>query len=144
MSNKLIILPAGKRSDIRLVKAPEDCCEPLETYRHMTGLIARVEEENPDYSWDDTGWTFDNSVLEGAAESMLKRMQVRSLRESGALVTATTVVNVKTGGSEIAMVETQSKVSKKRAKQQYKKLINFALVHMTHTLQRFSNVSWFP
>lgn len=52
MSNKLMILPAGKRSDIRLIRIPDDFDEH-EVYRHVTGLIAEVEEDNPDYSWDD-------------------------------------------------------------------------------------------
>jgi hypothetical protein len=52
MSDKLMILPAGKRSDIRLVRIPEDF-EEHEVYRHVTGLIAAVEEADPDYSWED-------------------------------------------------------------------------------------------
>jgi hypothetical protein len=31
---------------------PDDI-EAHEAFRHATGLIARVEEDNPDYSWDD-------------------------------------------------------------------------------------------
>lgn len=52
MSENLMILPAGRRSDIRLVRIPEDF-EAHEVYRHVTGLIAAVEEENPDYRWED-------------------------------------------------------------------------------------------
>jgi hypothetical protein len=52
MSENLMILPAGNRSEIRLVRFPEDF-EAHELFRHVTGLIAEVEEDNPDYSWDD-------------------------------------------------------------------------------------------
>jgi hypothetical protein len=52
MSDTLMILPAGDSSKIRLVSVPDDF-ERHEVYRHVTGLIAEVEEQNPDYSWDD-------------------------------------------------------------------------------------------
>ena len=52
MADKLMILPAGKRSEIRLVRVPDDF-EEHEVYRHVTGLIAEVEEENPAYAWED-------------------------------------------------------------------------------------------
>jgi len=52
MSETLMILPARDSSAIRLVRVPDDF-EQHEVYRHVTGLIAQVEEENPDYDWDD-------------------------------------------------------------------------------------------
>ncbi len=52
MTKKLMILPASEFTDIRLVSVPEDI-EEHELYRHVTGLIASVEEDNPDYTWDD-------------------------------------------------------------------------------------------
>ena len=52
MSETLMILPAVNATDIRLVRVPDDI-EAHEAFRHATGLIARVEEDNPDYSWDD-------------------------------------------------------------------------------------------
>jgi hypothetical protein len=52
MSNTLMILPAVNATEIRLVRVPDDI-EAHEAFRHATGLIARVEEDNPDYSWDD-------------------------------------------------------------------------------------------
>ncbi|MDH5612463.1 MAG: hypothetical protein OEY66_08415 [Gammaproteobacteria bacterium] len=51
MSSNLMILPANKYTNIRLIKMPEDI-EEHEAYRYVTGLIAKVEE-GPEYSWDD-------------------------------------------------------------------------------------------
>jgi len=53
-----MILPSADPSQIRLVRVPADI-EAHEAYRHATGLIARVEEDNPDYDWEDIA-----SVLE--------------------------------------------------------------------------------
>jgi hypothetical protein len=47
-----MILPAVNAAEIRLVRVPDDI-EAHEAFRHATGLIARVEEDNPDYDWDD-------------------------------------------------------------------------------------------
>lgn len=58
MPNELMILPAADAAAIRLVRVPPDF-EAHEAFRHVTGLIAGVEEENPDYNWDDI-----ESVLE--------------------------------------------------------------------------------
>jgi len=52
MNDTLMILSASDPEDIRLVRVPADY-EPHEAYRHVTGLIAAVEEENPDYDWAD-------------------------------------------------------------------------------------------
>jgi len=52
MSNRLMVLPAHDYNVTRLVKIPDDF-EDHEVYRHVTGLIADVEEKNPDYQWDD-------------------------------------------------------------------------------------------
>lgn len=51
MAGNLMILPANKQADIRLIQIPEDI-EEHEAYRYVTGLIAKVEESK-DYSWDD-------------------------------------------------------------------------------------------
>ena len=51
MSENLMILPATKPENIRLIRIPDDF-EEHEAYRHVTGMIAKVEEE-PDYDWDD-------------------------------------------------------------------------------------------
>lgn len=49
---KLMILPATKAIDIRLVQIPDDF-EEHEAYRHVVGIISQVEEKTPDYSWED-------------------------------------------------------------------------------------------
>ncbi|WP_455204771.1 hypothetical protein [Kaarinaea lacus] len=52
MSAGLMILPAKDSEAIRLVRIPKDF-EEHEAYRHVTGLIASVEEKNSNYSIDD-------------------------------------------------------------------------------------------
>lgn len=52
MRSKLMILPATHAHAIQLVRVPDDF-EEQEAYRHVTGVIARVEEDNADYDWDD-------------------------------------------------------------------------------------------
>ncbi len=51
MNDHLMILPAKKPANIRLIQIPDDF-EQQEAYRYVTGLIARVEED-PDHTWDD-------------------------------------------------------------------------------------------
>ena len=51
MSNNLMILPAVKPENIRLIQIPDDF-EEHEAYRYVTGLIAKAEEDS-DYTWDD-------------------------------------------------------------------------------------------
>ena len=52
MQDKLMILPAKEAGAIRLVRIPDDF-EQHEAYRFATGLIAQIEEDNPDYAWED-------------------------------------------------------------------------------------------
>ncbi len=52
MSDNLMILPAADKSKIRLVRIPPDF-EDQEVYRHVTGLIAQVEEQDPGCTWED-------------------------------------------------------------------------------------------
>ena len=52
MSETLMILPAKDATAIRLVRVPDDY-EEHEVFRHVTGIIANVEEENSAYTWDD-------------------------------------------------------------------------------------------
>jgi hypothetical protein len=52
MSETLMILPATSADAIRLIRVPDDF-EAHEVYRHVTGLIAAVEEENDHYQWED-------------------------------------------------------------------------------------------
>lgn len=48
----LMILPAADKSKIRLVRIPPDF-DRHEVYRHVTGLIAQVEEQDPNADWED-------------------------------------------------------------------------------------------
>jgi hypothetical protein len=52
MSSTLMILPASTAKGIRLVRVPDDF-ESHEAFRHVTGLIAAIEEQDPDVSGDD-------------------------------------------------------------------------------------------
>lgn len=52
MGNRLMILPAHDYKSTRLVSIPDDF-EEHEVFRHVTGIIASVEEANPNYQWDD-------------------------------------------------------------------------------------------
>ena len=52
MSDTLMILPASNAKAIRLVRVPEDF-ESHEAFRHVTGLIATVEEQDPNCDQDD-------------------------------------------------------------------------------------------
>lgn len=63
MSDKLMILPAKDHKAIRLVKIPNDY-EEHEVFRHVVGLIAEVEEQNPDYNWDDISTILEDHGFE--------------------------------------------------------------------------------
>ena len=52
MSVRLMVLPAGEPGAIRVVSIPVDV-EEQEAFRHATGIISEVQEENPDYAWLD-------------------------------------------------------------------------------------------
>jgi hypothetical protein len=52
MSETLMILPASDATGIRLVRVPDDY-ESHEAFRHVTGLIAAAEEQNPNCTPDD-------------------------------------------------------------------------------------------
>ena len=49
---RLMVLPAKDVNAIKVIQIPEDF-EEHEAYRHVVSLIAKTEENNPDYSWDD-------------------------------------------------------------------------------------------
>lgn len=52
MAELLMILPSPDPDKIRVVRVPSDF-EEHEAYRHVTALIARIEEENPDFRMDE-------------------------------------------------------------------------------------------
>jgi hypothetical protein len=61
--DQLMILPAADKSKIRLVRIPPDY-EHQEVYRHVTGLIAEVEEQNPGCDWEDVLSTLEDHGFE--------------------------------------------------------------------------------
>jgi hypothetical protein len=58
-----MILPARDSTAIRLVRVPEELGQH-EAYRHVTGLIASVEEGKPDYDWEDIALTLEDHGFE--------------------------------------------------------------------------------
>ena len=63
MSKPLMILPSSNSKSIRLVQLPDDF-ESHEAYRHVTGLIASIEEQQPDCSTDDILATLEDHGFE--------------------------------------------------------------------------------
>lgn len=63
MNTRLMILPAKEPTAIRLIKIPEDF-EEHEVFRYVVGLIAEVEDEKPDYTWDDIATLLEDRGFE--------------------------------------------------------------------------------
>jgi hypothetical protein len=63
MNNKLMILPAHDYKIIRLVRIPDDF-EEHEVFRYVTGLIAEIEEDNPEYTWNEIAAILEDSGFE--------------------------------------------------------------------------------
>jgi len=63
MSTRLMVLPAHDYNAVRLVKIPDDF-EEHEVYRHVTGIISQVEEENKDYQWEDVVMALEDHGFE--------------------------------------------------------------------------------
>ena len=63
MSDTLMILPASDAKDIRLVRVPDDF-ESHEAFRHVTGLIATLEEQDPDCGLADIMTTLEDHGFE--------------------------------------------------------------------------------
>ncbi|MDH5445419.1 MAG: hypothetical protein OEY52_07665 [Gammaproteobacteria bacterium] len=63
MDNKLMVLPAGDHKAIRLVRIPDDY-EEHEVFRHVVGLIAEAEEQNPNYTWEDISLVLEDHGFE--------------------------------------------------------------------------------
>lgn len=51
MPSRIMVLPSKIFDHIRIVELPEDFDEH-EVYRHITGIIAGVQEDNPDCTWE--------------------------------------------------------------------------------------------
>ncbi|MFQ5487289.1 MAG: hypothetical protein ACE5ET_02440 [Gammaproteobacteria bacterium] len=52
MSETFMILPAPDPQAPRLVRVPADY-EQHEAYRHVTAVLAELQERTPDWSWED-------------------------------------------------------------------------------------------
>ena len=52
MSKPLMILPSSDSNSIRLVRLPDDF-ESHEAFRHVTGIIAAIEEQQPGCNTED-------------------------------------------------------------------------------------------
>ena len=63
MNKKMMVLPAAEATKIRLVRLPEDPDE-REAYRYVTGLIASVEEADPEYEWEDIAMVLEEHGFE--------------------------------------------------------------------------------
>jgi hypothetical protein len=66
MSSDLMILPASDKTQIRLVRVPPDY-PAKEAYRHVTGLIAELEEREPGCCWDDVLTVLEDHGFEAVA-----------------------------------------------------------------------------
>ena len=63
MSDTLMILPASDATGIRLVRVPDDFGSH-EVFRHVTGLIAAAEEQEPNCGGDDILATLEDHGFE--------------------------------------------------------------------------------
>ena len=52
MSERYMVLPSHRFDNIRLLQIPEDYSQ-RDALRRVTALIAELEEENPQCSWED-------------------------------------------------------------------------------------------
>ena len=69
MSERLMLLPSKQFDKIRLLRIPDDFGE-RDVLRHVTALIAEVQERNDDWDWkdvvaalEDRGFTVMDYVL---------------------------------------------------------------------------------
>lgn len=66
MTQRLMVLPGRKPEQTRLVTVPEDL-EEHDAYRHVTGIIAAVEEAHPECTWAEVADSLEDhgfSVVE--------------------------------------------------------------------------------
>lgn len=52
MTDRLMLLPAHDHEHMRLLRIPEDFGE-RDAMRHVTALIAEMQEESPDLRWEE-------------------------------------------------------------------------------------------
>lgn len=63
MNDRIMVLPAKDPTQIRAIRVPDDY-EEHEAFRYVTGLIASVEEENPDYNPEDISAVLEDHGFE--------------------------------------------------------------------------------
>ena len=63
MTSDLMILPAADKAEIRLIRIPPDY-PSKEAYRHVTGLIAALEEAQPGCTWEEVLSTLEDHGFE--------------------------------------------------------------------------------
>lgn len=63
MSEGLMVLPAQHFEHVRVLRMPEDM-EEHEAFRHVTGVIASVQENNADCSWEDVAEALEEHGFE--------------------------------------------------------------------------------
>lgn len=66
MSAKLMLLPSSEPHKPRLIAIPSDI-DAHEAFRFATGIIAAVEEENPNCSWEDIEEVLEEKGFESVA-----------------------------------------------------------------------------
>ena len=59
----LMVLPSKNPTNIRVIRVPDDF-ERHEAFRHVTGLIAGVESDDPGYRWDDIAEVLESQGYE--------------------------------------------------------------------------------
>lgn len=69
MGVRLMLLPAKNIEGMKLVSIPDDF-DQRDALRHATALIASIEEENPDYNWEDIAAALEDHGFE-AQEFMI-------------------------------------------------------------------------
>ena len=74
MGDVLMVLPAGDAEAIRLVRIPDDI-ESHEAFRHVTGIIASVEEDMLDFAFDIR--QFDGILV---VVGLVQKVHVRRVR----------------------------------------------------------------
>jgi len=78
--DRLMLLPAGDPSKIRLIRVPEDF-HSQEAFRRVTGLIAQVEESDQDCDWDDLQAVLEENGFETLSFSLGPSLDICSLRK---------------------------------------------------------------
>jgi len=63
MSERLMVLPAKHFEQLRVLRMPEDM-EEHEAFRHATGVIAGVQEDNADCHWEDVAEALEEHGFE--------------------------------------------------------------------------------